>query len=235
MNPQVMILAAGRGERLRPLTDHCPKPLVKVAGISMLERHVRACAAMGLTDIVMNHAWLGAQIPEALGDGSRFGVRIQYSAEGETGLETGGGIYRALQEGYLRGDAPFIVINGDIVTDYPFINLKKIIQHWHENILAHLVLIDNRPHHPNGDFYLIQNHIYSENIINNIKHTFSGMGVYAPALFAGTHPDKFPLAPLLKNAMANQAVTGEHYAGAWFDVGTLARLAEAEAWVHAQA
>jgi MurNAc alpha-1-phosphate uridylyltransferase len=208
-----MILAAGRGERMRPLTDHTPKPLLPVGERSLIEHLIAALADAGLRDLVINHAHLGEQIVAALGDGDRHGVRITYSAEPEGALETGGGIFRALP---LLGDGPFLVVNGDIWTDYPFARLPRQL-----TALAHLVLVDNPAHHPSGDFGLHGTTVVADSAR---KFTFSGIGVYSPALFAGCEPGRFPLAPLLRAAMARGAVTGEHHHGVWNDVGTPARL-----------
>lgn len=208
-----MILAAGRGERMRPLTDHTPKPLLPAGGRPLIEYHIDALARAGFVDLVINHAHLGRRIEEALGDGSRFGVRIRYSPE-QPALETGGGIFRALG---LLGPAPFLVINGDIWTDLPFERLPR------EPVgLAHLVLVPNPDHHPDGDFVLDGMRIRVEGAP---RLTFSGIGVYRPELFAGCTPGPFRLAPVLRAAMARGEVTGEHYDGRWLDIGTPERLA----------
>lgn len=213
---KVMVLAAGRGERLRPLTDRTPKPLLEVGGRTLIEHHLVALAAAGFREVVINHAHLGDQIESRLGGGERFGVRIHYSVEASA-LETGGGIARALP---LLGDAPFLVVNGDIWTDYPLANLHGIVP-----AAAHLVLVDNPAHHPQGDFSL------REGLVGNDAEgrlTFSGIGVYRPELFAGATVEKFPLAPLLRGAAERGSVSGEYYGGRWVDVGTLERLAEAD-------
>lgn len=214
---KAMVLAAGRGERMRPLTDDLPKPLLPVAGKSLIERHIEALASAGYVDIVVNHAWLGNRIEAALGDGSDFGVRIHYSPEGEQGLETGGGIYNALP---LLGENPFLVVNGDIVTDYDYRNLPEVPVG-----LAHLVLVPNPAHHVEGDFSLEGENVYST---GSSLLTFSGIGIYHPRLFEGCRSGIFPLAPLLRQAMNQGQVTGELYGGLWIDVGTVDRLAEAE-------
>lgn len=216
---KAMILAAGKGERLRPLTLHTPKPLVRAAGVPLIEYHVRALAAAGFRELVINHAWLGAQIEDYLGDGERFGVSIAYSAEGEP-LETGGGIFRALP---LLGDEPFLVVNGDIWTDYPFAGLCRPLAG-----LAHLVLVDNPAHHPEGDFRLLEDGRITDAAAGLDRLTYSGIAVLAPALFAGCRPGAFKLAPLLRQAMADGRVGGERFAGRWVDVGTHERLAEVE-------
>lgn len=220
---KAMILAAGKGERMRPLTLTTPKPLVRAAGVPLIEYHLHALAAAGFNDIVINHAWLGEQIEDHLGDGSRFGLSIQYSPEGEP-LETGGGIFRALP---LLGDDAFLVVNGDIWTDYDFSVLHQPI-----NGLAHLVLADNPPHHPKGDFTLIDGKV-QDGEPDAQTLTYSGIAVLHPQLFDGCSDGAFKLAPLLRNAMAKGEVTGERLKGHWVDVGTYERLAEAEALIEA--
>lgn len=215
---KAMILAAGKGERLRPLTLHTPKPLVRAAGVPLIEYHVRALARAGLRELVVNHAWLGQQIEDYLGTGERYGVSIRYSAEGEP-LETGGGIFKALP---LLGDEPFVVVNGDIFTDYDFSALRRPV-----NTKAHLVLVDNPPHHPAGDFRL-QEGLVADAATGDASLTYSGIAVLDPALFAGCQPGAFKLAPLLRTAMADRQVSGERFTGRWVDVGTHERLAEVE-------
>ena len=218
---KAMILAAGKGERLRPLTLHTPKPLVRVGGVPLIEYHLRALAAAGFTEIVINHAWLGQQIEDHLGDGSRFGVSIQYSAEGEP-LETGGGIFKALP---LLGDKPFAVVNGDIWTDYSFAGLRTPLTG-----LAHLVLVDNPAHHPKGDFCLSGTQVLDAQPGSDTL-TYSGIAVLSPALFEGAGAGAFKLAPLLRKAMAAGRVSGERLQGQWVDVGTHERLAEVESLI----
>jgi MurNAc alpha-1-phosphate uridylyltransferase len=220
---KAMILAAGKGERMRPLTLTTPKPLVRAGGVPLIEYHLRALAAAGFTDIVINHAWLGQQIEDYLGDGSRYGVSIQYSAEGEP-LETGGGIFRALP---LLGDEAFLVVNGDIWTDYDFSVLHQPI-----NGLAHLVLADNPVHHPTGDFSLIGDQV-RDGQADAATLTYSGIAVLHPQLFDGCSAGAFKLAPLLRKAMADGQVSGEQLKGHWVDVGTHERLAEAETLIEA--
>ncbi|WP_119687864.1 N-acetylmuramate alpha-1-phosphate uridylyltransferase MurU [Pseudomonas putida] len=222
---KAMILAAGKGERMRPLTLHTPKPLLPVAGQPLIEYHLRALATAGFTDVVINHAWLGQQIEDHLGDGSRFGLSIRYSPEGEP-LETGGGIFQALP---LLGDAPFLLVNGDVWTDYPFARLRAPLQG-----LAHLVLVDNPGHHGRGDFRLQGGQVVDGDEPPGTL-TFSGLSVLHPALFAGCQAGAFKLAPLLRQAMSAGKVTGEHYRGAWVDVGTQERLAEAERLIRERA
>ena len=207
-----MILAAGRGERLRPITDNIPKPLVKVKGKALIQYHVEALVAAGFTDLVINHAWHGEQIEQALGDGSRFGATIQYSPEGKA-LETGGGIFKALP---LLGSDPFLVVNGDVFTNFPFADLVN-----QPSKLVHLVLVRNPPQHPKGDFALQDNEVKREGID---MYTFSGIGVYSPELFKDCQPGAFPLAPLLFDAIERHEVTGQIFDGMWEDVGTVERL-----------
>jgi len=209
---KAMILAAGRGERMRPLTDSTPKPLLTAGGRTLIEHMIESLVQGGFVDIVVNTAYLGEQIEAHLGDGARFGARIAYSAEGEA-LETGGGIHRALP---LLGDRPFLVVNGDIATDYPFGRLRN-----QASGLAHLVLVPNPSHHTQGDFTLCDGRVLDS---EDCRFTFSGIGVYRPELFAGCLPGKFPLAPLLRRAMAEGFVGGEVYDGFWMDIGTVDRL-----------
>ena len=211
---KAMILAAGRGERMRPLTDSTPKPLLRIGGQMLIEHHVHALARAGFSELVINHAHLGELIVSALGDGSAYGVSIQYSPEPEAALETGGGIFNALP---LLGEAPFLVVNADIWTDFDFAGLPRDI-----NGMAHLVMVDNPPHHPGGDFSLSEGRLSRQ---GPAMLTFSGIGVYRPELFAGCSPGAFPLAPLLRTAMDKGQVTGEHFTGNWFDIGTPQRLA----------
>lgn len=215
---KAMILAAGKGERMRPLTLHTPKPLVPVAGVPLIEYHLRALAAAGVTDVVINHAWLGQQIEDHLGDGSRWGLSIRFSPEGEP-LETGGGIFKALP---LLGEDPFLLVNGDIWTDYDFSRLRRPLRG-----RAHLVLVDNPGHHGAGDFRLDDGQVEDGNGAGDTL-TYSGIAVIDPALFAGCQAGAFKLAPLLRQAMACGQVSGEHFRGHWVDVGTLERLAEVE-------
>ena len=218
---KAMILAAGKGERLRPLTLHTPKPLICAGGVPLIEYHLRALAAAGFTEIVINHAWLGQQIEDHLGDGSRFGVSIHYSPEGEP-LETGGGIFKALP---LLGDEPFAVVNGDIWTDYDFGALRQPLTG-----LAHLVLVDNPAHHPTGDFCLNGKQV-EDGVSGSDTLTYSGIAVLHPELFRECTPGAFKLAPLLRKAMVAGQVTGERLLGHWVDVGTHERLAEVESLI----
>lgn len=221
---KAMILAAGKGERMRPLTLTTPKPLVRAGGVPLIEYHLRALAAAGFSEVVINHAWLGQQIEDYLGDGSRYGVSIQYSAEGEP-LETGGGIFRALP---LLGDEAFVVVNGDIWTDYDLSVLHQPMVG-----LAHLVLVSNPAHHPSGDFQLIDGQV-RDGQPDAASLTYSGIAVLHPQLFEGCSAGAFKLAPLLRAAMANGQVSGERMNGQWVDVGTHERLAEVEALIEAR-
>jgi MurNAc alpha-1-phosphate uridylyltransferase len=207
-----MILAAGRGERMRPLTDSTPKPLLKVRGRPLIERHVEALASAGITRLVINLAWLGSQIRDYLGDGSRYGVRIVYSEETKP-LETAGGIIRALPH---LSPGPFAVVNGDIFTDYRFESLKLP-----PGLDAHLVLVANPPQHPAGDFGIVNGLAVDEGAE---RFTFSGIAVYREALFAG-HPDgPARLKPLLVRSMSVSRCSAELFQGLWEDVGTAERL-----------
>jgi len=210
---RAMILAAGRGERLRPLTDELPKPLVEIAGKPLIEYHLEALAAAGFREVVINQGHLGDLLPAALGDGSRWGVNIHWSDEQPEALETGGGIFKALP---LLGAGPFLVINGDLRTDYPFARLRAV-----KCDRAHLVMVPNPPHNPGGDFALSGARIQAD---GDNKLTFSGMAVYHPRLFDGCQPGKFSVVPLVRSAMENYLVTGEEFQGDWNDIGTLERL-----------
>ena len=214
----VMIMAAGRGERMRPLTDDLPKPLLKVAGRPLLAYHLERLSAAGFENIIVNLAYRGAQIEEWLGDGSGFGLRVRYSREGADALETGGGIRHALP---LLGPGPFMVVNGDVFTDYPFATLQAL--ELAPKDLAHLVMVTNPPQHPDGDFVLDEGRLA---MTGAAKFTYSGIAVFRAALVAGQRPARFPLAPLLKDAMQAGSVSGELYAGIWDDIGTPQRLQE---------
>lgn len=216
-----MILAAGRGERMRPLTDRTPKPLLPVAGKPLIVWHVERLARAGFTEIVINHAHLGEQIEALLADGCAWGVSIRYSPEPPGALETAGGIANALP---LLGDAPFLVVNGDIHCDWDFGRAATALA---ANGFAHLVLVPNPPHHVAGDFALNGDRVFSE---GEPRFTFAGIGVYQPSLFAGIERGKpAKLAPLLRVAMAQNRVGGELHDGRWTDVGTPQRLAELDA------
>jgi len=217
---KALILAAGRGERMRPLTDTIPKPLLKVGGKRLIEYHLDKLKQANITDVVINHAWLGEKVEQALGDGSRYGVNIQYSAEGEA-LETAGGIIKALP---LLGNSAFIVINGDIFCDYDASSLMGPIPG-----LAHLLLVDNPEHNPEGDFALTESGEVKQAGEN--KLTFSGIGIYHPDLFKNMEQGKRPLALLLRDAMDKHFVTGTHYRGMWHDIGTPERLSELDLYL----
>jgi len=212
---KVMILAAGRGERLRPLTDTTPKSLFAVGGKALIVWHLEKLARAGFTGAVINHAHLGAMIESALGDGSRFGLSIRYSPEREA-LETAGGIAAAMP---LLGSEPFLVVNADVYSDYDVAALREKQL---GDKLAHLVLVDNPAQHPRGDFALESGCVRES---GTPMLTFSGIGVYAPRLFSGIPSGaKVPLAPLLRKAIGARRVSGEHYRGRWHDIGTAERL-----------
>lgn len=207
---KAMVLAAGRGERLRPLTDEVPKPLLRIGGRCLIEHQLRALAAAGFEAAVINVAYRGEQIVAALGDGTRYGLPIAYSREQPGALDTGGGIRRALP---LLGDAPFAVINADIYTDYPLRRLRTALESAEAD--AHLILAPNPPHHPDGDFGLDDGRVARA----GRRYTFAGIGVYRPALF-DRQQTRFPLAVVLDETIAAGRVQGELYRGRWFDVGT---------------
>lgn len=232
-----MILAAGRGERMRPLTDHTPKPLLQAGGKPLIVWHIERLVRAGITELVINHAHLGAQIEQALGDGSQFDAHIRYSDEG-TALETAGGIAFALPllippppsgRGNEGEGAPFAVVNGDIYCDFDFSHLPARAAALADNAdMAHLVLVDNPEHNPKGDFGL-----HLDRVTNSVLSpqssalTFSGIGLYKPALFTNiVRGSKAPLAPLLREQIALGHVSGEHHHGQWMDIGTPQRLVE---------
>lgn len=231
---KALIFAAGFGERMRPLTEHTPKPLLVAGGKPLIVWHLEKLAALGIDEVVINTSWLAAQFPATLGDGARHGLHIRYSHEGDAPLETGGGMLEALP---LLGDAPFIAVNGDIWTDFDFARLPR-----EPAGLAHLVLVDNPGHHPRGDFRLDAGHrVHAD---GEPRLTFAGIGVYRPALLhdwrdaignspgAAEQPPRFPIAPLLRAAMARGQIGGEHHSGRWTDVGTPQRLHELDAALH---
>lgn len=249
---KALVLSAGLGERMRPLTDTTPKPLLEAGGKPLIVWHLEKLSACGVRDVVVNISWLAEKFPEALGDGSRWGMRLHYAYEGHTPLETGGGMWNALP---LLGDAPFIAVNGDIWTDFDFARLPHA-----PDGDAHLVLVDNPPQHPHGDFAFASDMARTSSADSTVasgagrrgradalradgmpRLTFAGIGVYRPGLFEGWRatigdvpgtddsPPRFPLAPLLRAAMARGAVTGEHYHGHWTDVGTPERLGALDA------
>src|SRR5690348_11304855 len=210
-----MVLAAGRGERLRPITDTLPKPLVEIAGKPLIVYHLEALARAGVSDVVINLSWLGEKIRAALGDGGRYGVRIAYSEEGPVPLETGGGIHRALP---LLGPEPFLVVNADVWTDMDLNRIPAL----DEDADARLLLAPNPPHHSRGDFGLEGDRVVER---DTERFTYTGIGIYRPELFAGCAPGKFPLLPLLKRAIAARRLRGELYRGEWLDIGSPDRLA----------
>ena len=210
---RVMLLAAGRGERMRPLTDEIPKPLLTIGGKPLIVHLVEALVAEGFRELVINHAWHGAMIEQRLGDGREFGASIEYSAEGARALETGGGIRRALP---LLGSDPFVAVNADIWTDFPFGSLPDALE-----TLAHVILVDNPVHHPDGDFVLAGTRVRDG---EGRRLTFSGIGVYRPELFSELSDGCFPLAPILFDACDQGRLSGVHYTGEWWDVGTPERL-----------
>ncbi|MFT4048111.1 MAG: nucleotidyltransferase family protein [Solimonas sp.] len=218
---KAFILAAGRGERMRPLTDHTPKPLLEVGGRALIEHHLLRLAAAGVAEIVINLGWLGAQIRERLGDGGCYGVRIEYSDEGWPALETGGGTRRALS---LLGTAPFISISGDIYSDYPLQKLVESARQWRGGDLAHLVLVPNPPFHPRGDFSLIDGRIVEP--AQPPLLTYANFAVIDPRLFAAHADGTFPIAPLLRAAAREHRCSAELYTGPWSNVGTPEQLRE---------
>ena len=224
---RALLFAAGRGERMRPLTDATPKPLLPAGAKPLVAWHLEKLAALGVREVVINTSWLAEQFPAALGDGSRWGLRIVYSYEGATPLETGGGMLAALP---LLGREPFLLINGDVWSDYDFAHLPQA-----PTGLAHLVMVDTAAHVPQGDFALdARGRLHAE---GDARLTYAGIGVFRPELLqdwravigavAGVdaRPPRFRLAPLLRAAMQRGQVTGEHHRGAWTDVGTPERLA----------
>ncbi|MEM7401151.1 MAG: N-acetylmuramate alpha-1-phosphate uridylyltransferase MurU [Pseudomonadota bacterium] len=215
-----LLLSAGRGERLRPLTDKVPKPLVKIAGKAIIEYHLERLKKAGFNEIVINLSHLGNLIEEHLGDGSNYDLKIEYSQEGDHPLETAGGIIHALPK---LGDKPFLVMNADIWCDHT-LSFAKLSN----DKLAHLVLIDNPNHNPKGDFAYEFGKIYTSG--KNML-TFSGIGIYHPRLFSSLDIEKRPLAPILRNAIDHQRISAEYFSGNWFDIGTQARLAEVEKFI----
>ena len=213
---KTIILAAGRGERMQPLTNTTPKPLLKAGGKRLIEHSIKALVDAGFNDIVINYAHLGEQCPTVLGDGSRYNATIQYCNELTGGLETAGGIVNALS---LLGDEPFLVVNGDIWTDYPFHQLNAVSLN--TDLLCHLVLVKNPEHNPTGDFAL-KSGLLSKT--GPQKFTYSGIGIYHPALFLGLKPEPKPLKPLLMKAIDAHQAAGEIYTGQWSDIGTVERL-----------
>jgi MurNAc alpha-1-phosphate uridylyltransferase len=220
---KAMILAAGKGERMRPLTDHTPKPLLKVGGKTLIQYQIERLVGSGITDIVINHARHGDQIEAALGDGRAIGASIRYSREGDEPFETGGGIVKALP---LLGPKPFVVINADVWCDYPLSRLPTEPQG-----LAHLIFVDNPGHNPTGDFALVNGRVLLKAWS---RLTFSGIGVYRQQLFDECENGQFPLAAVLRIAVSRRLVTGEYYKGTWIDIGTPERLAQLDARLRAE-
>lgn len=218
---KAMILAAGRGERLRPLTDNTPKPLVYAGDKRLIEYLIEALAKAGYTELVINYAHLGEQFPKVLGDGDKYGVTINYSAELDGGLETAGGIINALP---LLGDAPFLVVNGDIWTDFDFSALVNF--ELADDKLCHLLLVNNPEHNQSGDFALDNQNLVRA--AGNNKFTFSGIGIYRPSMFEGMNNSKRALKPLFDDAIDKKQVSGQFYSGQWSDIGTIKRLDELE-------
>jgi MurNAc alpha-1-phosphate uridylyltransferase len=219
---KAMILAAGRGNRMRPLTDHTPKPLLAAGGKPLIQHQIERLAAAGFRELVINHAHLGQQIEAVLGDGARLGVSIHYSAEGEgQALETGGGIFKALP---LLGPDPFLVVNGDVWSDLSLDTLTLA-----EGDMAHLVLVENPSHHQGGDFALVGGRVRTQ---GEPRLTFGGIGLYHPELFASCQGGAFPLAPLLRAAMGQDRVGGQIHRGHWYDIGTPERLDELDQWLN---
>ena len=212
---KAMVLAAGRAERMRPLSDTTPKPLLRAGGRPLIVHVLERLARAGIRDIVVNLSWLGGEIRAVLGGGAAYGVRIAYSEEGPVPLETGGGIFKAMP---LLGPEPFLVVNGDVYSDFDFASLRL-----EEAADARIVLVPNSPHHPRGDFGLDGDAVVERDWE---RYTYSGIGVYRPELFAGCQAGRFPLRPLLVRAIAARRLRGELYRGLWIDVGTPERLAE---------
>ncbi|MBV8648549.1 N-acetylmuramate alpha-1-phosphate uridylyltransferase MurU [Paludibacterium sp.] len=226
---KAMILAAGRGERMRPLTDHTPKPLLMAGGETLIGWHIRRLAACGITDLVINHAWLGETLQAALGDGAAYGVRIAWSAEREA-LETAGGIAQALP---LLGEAPFLLVNGDVLCDLDFAPLAEMARRLDgEARQAHLVLVDNPPHRPGGDFTLHADGLVTREAVAGLPRlTYAGIGAYHPSLLASLaqrSPVRETLLNVFVEAMARGTIHGERLNGVWLDVGTPERLRQAD-------
>lgn len=225
---KAMILAAGRGERMRPLTDHCPKPLLQAGGKPLLQWHIEALAEVGICHVAINHAHLGHLIENHFGDGEVLGVQLSYSPEA-TALETAGGIRQAL---HLLGGGPFLVVNGDVACGWPMRRALEIAENWKSEQLAHLVMVPNPTHNPKGDFAL-QGNTVKLPAPDEAAWTFSGIGVYHPDLFKGLQAGQVAkLAPLLREAMAAGKVQGELFDGFWMDIGTPERLEELNQRLH---
>ncbi len=212
---KAMILAAGRGERMRPLTDTCPKPLLQAGPHRLIEHQILALEKAGISEIVINTAWLANQIHATLGDGKQYKVNIRYSDEGDPALETAGGIVKALP---LLGDQPFILVNGDIYTDFDYSLLCLPT-----GAVGHLILVENPPHHPDGDFGL--SGAWLTQVAAN-SFTYSGIAVFDPSLFANLEQGRMPLKPVLDTAIGNNKISGQVFRGEWYDIGTAQRLEE---------
>ncbi len=215
---RALILAAGKGERMRPLTLFTPKPLLEVGNQPLIERHIERLKEAGIDNIIINTSWLAQQIFDRLGDGKRLGVRLRYSHEGDEPLETGGGMYNALP---LLGDEPFLVVNGDTWHDIDFSTLSLA-----ENDLLNLVLVDNPPHNPAGDFCLVNGRL-RECEAGKSGLTYSGVGVFHPRLFQDSQPGRWSVVPLIRQAIAQNRAAGIHHHGQWHDIGTIDRLLQA--------
>ena len=216
---KAILLSAGRGKRLRPLTDHTPKPLLAVAGKPLLQWHIEALEKSGFHDLVINLGYLGEQIRERFGDGRELGVLIRYSTEPPEALETGGGLLNALP---LLGNAPFLAVNADIVTDYPFAKLANATPQY-----ARWILVDNPAHNPSGDFRIDHGQL-SPSGSGGAKHTFSGIAVYHPRLFANLTAGRFSITPTIQQLAQSGKIEAEHYSGLWLDAGSLASLENAQ-------
>jgi len=221
-----MILAAGRGERLRPLTDHLPKPLIKIGDRCLIEHHLVALAQAGVDQVVINLDHLGDMIESHIGDGKRYGLSVVYSREPEGALDTGGGIRQALR---LITTDPFVVLNSDIWTDQYLDSLPDGIDGQ-----GHLLLVDNPVHNPAGDFHLLGQKVLNQPVGNSVSLTFSGIGIYRHSLFNDSPRGRFPLAGLLRQAADGNQLSGQHFSGQWIDVGTVDRLFEARRIANAQ-
>jgi N-acetyl-alpha-D-muramate 1-phosphate uridylyltransferase len=226
---KAMVLAAGRGERMRPLTDITPKPLLAVAGKPLIRYHLEALARAGVREVAINLSWLGEQIRAALGEDAGLGLRIHWSEEGPVPLETGGGIFRALR---WLGPGPFLVMNGDVWSEFDPATVTRSAQPLEDDALAKLVLVPNPPQHPRGDFALEGSEIVAG---GRERYTYSGIGVFRPEFFAGCEDGRFPLLPLLRRAIERRALRGELYRGRWTDVGTPERLAALDRELRASA
>lgn len=222
---KALLFAAGRGERMRPLTDTTPKPLLKAGGKRLIEWHLDKLAAAGITDVVINTSHLAAQFPATLGDGSRYHLHIQYSFEGETPLETGGGMRHALA---LLGDTAFLAVSADIASDYDYARLPRA-----PDGLAHLVMVPNPAFHPRGDFWLDAGRLNDAG--HGVRLTFGNIGIYRPELVAGEADGPFKLLPMFQRAMRANALAGERYDGFWRNVGTPVQLADLDARLNASA